>query len=191
MALSSAIVVSIKSPPRVRTMSDIGLCLTQSHRSDETLHLYGLAGEVLSNECCLVDKTLPTLSLVLSSLQDLEHLVLCNSADLWQRNRVLCSTVLAAILDSTAERLGILLTLAVEQVCGQSTLLDSSIVLLLDVALVVRLERLLELHLLAVALGVVKLGLQTVKLLRVGRRLVHLTRGSLTPGISGLPITRV
>ena len=140
-------------------MSNVGLCLTQSHGSDKTLHLHRLTSEVLTNKGGLVDETLPTLALVLSGLENLEHLVLCNSADLWQRYGVLGSAVLAAILDSTAESLGILLTLTVEQVGGQSTLLNCTIVLLLDIALVVRLESLLELHLFAVTLGMVKLSL--------------------------------
>lgn len=73
-----------------------------------------------------------------------------------------------------------LLTLSIKQICGQSTLLDSSIVLLLDIPLVVRLELLLHLNLFRVSLGVMQLGLVTKHLLRIGRCLVSLSGCSLS-----------
>lgn len=79
-----------------------------------------------------------------------------------------------------------LLTLAVEQVGGESSLLDGTVVLLLDVALVVRLELLLHLYLLGVTLRVVQLGLVADHLLRHLRRLVDLTRLTLAPVPSAL-----
>jgi hypothetical protein len=78
-----------------------------------------------------------------------------------------------------------LLTLSVQQICGQSTILNSSIVLLLDIPLVVRLELLLHLNLFRVSLGMVQLGLVTKHLLGVGRCLVGLSSSSLSPIISG------
>jgi hypothetical protein len=74
-----------------------------------------------------------------------------------------------------------LLTLPVKQIRRQSALLDRAIILLLDVPLIVRLERLLHLHLLGVPLRVMYLGLETEHLLRVGRRLVGLTSLPLAP----------
>jgi hypothetical protein len=76
------------------------------------------------------------------------------------------------------------LTLTVQQVCGQSTLLDCTIVFLLDIPLVVRLELLFHLHLFRVSLGVMHLGLVSDHLLRLGRRFVRLTSGPLAPVVS-------
>ena len=73
-----------------------------------------------------------------------------------------------------------LLALSVEQIRGQRALLDRPVVLLLDVALVVRLERLLHLHLFGMSARVVQLGLVTKHLLRLLRRSVHLSGGPLS-----------
>lgn len=54
-----------------------------------------------------------------------------------------------------------LLTLTVKQIRRQRSLRDGSLVLLLDIPLVMRLERLLELDLLRVTFGVVQLGFET------------------------------
>jgi hypothetical protein len=62
-----------------------------------------------------------------------------------------------------------LLPLSVQQIGRQSSLLDSAIVLLLDIPLVVRLECLFQLDLLGVTFGVMQLGLVTDHLLRVCR----------------------
>jgi hypothetical protein len=164
-----------------RTVGDVGLLVTERHRADEALHLYGLAGEALADKRRLGDHPLPALGLGLARLENLEHLVLGDAANLGQRHRVLCRPVLAALLDRRRERLGVLLTLAVEQVGRQRALGDRALVLLLDVALVVLLERLLELDLLAVPLGVVKLGLESKELLCRRRVLVDGTRLALAP----------
>ena len=79
-----------------------------------------------------------------------------------------------------------LLTLAIKQIRRERALFDRSVVLLLDVALVVRLERLLHLNLLRVSLGMVKLGLVTEHLLCLLRRSVDLSGGTLSPGISAI-----
>lgn len=177
-------------------MSDVGLGHTESHRANEALELDGLAGESLADERGLVDHALPALVLVLSGLDDLEHLLLGNTADLGKGDRVLCGAVLPPVLDGGRERLCVLkplervyrvthlLTLTVKKIGGESALLDGTVVLLLDVALVVGLELLLHLHLLGVTLSVVQLGLVADHLLRHLRVLVHLTRLALAPDIS-------
>jgi hypothetical protein len=74
-----------------------------------------------------------------------------------------------------------LLTLSVEQIRRQGTLWHGAIVLLLDVPLVVSLERLLELDLLGMSLGMVELGLETEELLGLLRVLVRHTGFTLSP----------
>lgn len=74
-----------------------------------------------------------------------------------------------------------LLTLSVEQVGRKSALGNGSGVLLLDVPLVVGLEGLLELDLLRVSLGVMKLSLETKEVLGVLGVLVRHTSLTLSP----------
>lgn len=168
------------------TMRDVGLVHTKGHGADEALELDRLTGKALTNKRVLVDHTLPALALVLSSLDDLEHLLLGNTTDLGQGNGVLGGAVLPAVLDGGGERLGVLLALTVKQISGKRTLLDGAVVLLLDVALVVGLELLLHLHLLGVSSGVHHLGLVTDHLLHGRRLLVDLTRLTLAPAVSKL-----
>jgi hypothetical protein len=52
--------------------------------------------------------TLPALSLVFTSLDDLEHLLLGNTSDFGQRHGVLGGSVLSSILDRRTERFGVL-----------------------------------------------------------------------------------
>jgi hypothetical protein len=165
-------------------MRDVGLLVTQSHRSDEPLHLHGLSGETLSDKRGLVDHPLPTLRLFRTSLDDLEHLLLGDSPDFGQGHAVLGSLVLPPLLDTAGQGLGILLTLSIQQVCRQSSLSGSGIVGLLDVAFVMSLEGLLELDLFGVSFSVVQLGFDTVELLGDGRVLVGFTGGTFSPGSS-------
>jgi hypothetical protein len=165
-------------------MRDVGLLVTQSHRSDEPLHLHGLSGETLSDKRGLVDHPLPALRLFRTSLDDLEHLLLGDSPDFGQGHAVLGSLVLPPLLDTAGQGLGILLTLSIQQVCRQSSLSGSGIVGLLDVAFVMSLEGLLELDLFGVSFSVVQLGFDTVELLGDGRVLVGFTGGTFSPGSS-------
>lgn len=162
-------------------MRDVGLLVTQSHRSDEPLHLHGLSGETLSDKGGLVDHPLPTLRLFRSSLDDLEHLLLGDPPDFGQGHAVLGSLVLSSLLDTAGQGLGILLTLSIQQVCRQSSLSRSGIVGLLDVPFVVSLEGLLELNLFGVSFSVVQLGFDTVEFLGDGRVLVRFTGGTFSP----------
>jgi hypothetical protein len=77
-----------------------------------------------------------------------------------------------------------LLSLSIQQICRQSTLLYCSVVLLLDVPLVVSFELLFHLNLFRVSLGVMQFSLVTKHLLRVGRRLVGLSSCPLSPKVS-------
>jgi len=80
-------------------MRNVGLLVPQRHRPDEPLHLHRLPGETLPNERRLRDHSLPRLGLGLSGLEDLEHLVLGDSSNLGQGNRVLGSSILSSLLD--------------------------------------------------------------------------------------------
>ena len=161
-------------------MRHVGLLVSQSHGSNEPLHLHRLSSESLSNKRGLVDHSLPTLALLRTRLDDLEHLFLCNPSDFGQRHAVLGRLVLSPLLDTARQGLGIPLTLSVQQVGGQSSLLGSRIVRLLDVSLVVCLEGLFELNLFGMSFGVVQLGLDSVKLLSYGRVFVRFTGSSLS-----------
>lgn len=74
-----------------------------------------------------------------------------------------------------------LLTLSVQKIRGQSSLGNGTTVLLLDVSFVVGLERLLELDLLRVSLGVVELSLETEEMLSVLGVLVRHSSLTLSP----------
>lgn len=161
-------------------MRHVGFFVSQSHRSNEPLHLHGLSSESLSDKRGLVDHSLPTLALLRTGLDDLEHLLLGNPSNLGQRHAVLGRLVLSPLLDTARQGLGILLTLSVQQVGRQSSLLGSRIVRLLDVSLVVCLEGLFELNLFGMSFSVVQLGLDSVQLLSYGRVLVGFTGGSLS-----------
>lgn len=159
------------------------------------LELYGLSRESLPNKRRLVDHSLPALSLVFTRLDDFEHLLLGDTPNLGQRHGILGRPILSAVFDSRTKSLGILssatclehsahlLTLTIKQVRRESALLDRSIVFLLDISLVVRLQRLFHLDLLRVSLGMVKLGLVTKHLLRFLRSSVDLSSGTLSPGV--------
>jgi hypothetical protein len=162
-------------------MRDVGLLVTQSHRSDEPLHLHGLSGETLSDKRGLVDHPLPALRFFRSGLDDLEHLLLGDSPNLGQGHAVLGSLILSPLLDTAGQGLGILLTLSIQQVCRQSSLGGSGIVGLLDVAFVVSLEGLLKLDLFGVSFSVMQLGFDTVEFLGDGRVLVGFTGGTFSP----------
>ena len=109
-------------------MRHIGLLVSQSHGSNEPLHLYGFSREPLPDKRSLVDHSLPTLTLLRTRLDDLEHLLLCNPSDLGQRHTVLGRLILSPLLDTARQGLGILLTLSVQQVGRQRSLLGSRIV---------------------------------------------------------------
>lgn len=81
------------------TVSDVGLGHTQSHRTDEALELDRLASEALADERGLVDHTLPALALVLSGLDDLEHLLLGDASNLGQGHGILGGAIFSSVLD--------------------------------------------------------------------------------------------
>jgi hypothetical protein len=68
------------------------LLITQSHRPNKTLILYGSSSEIWSKKRGLCDHSLPALfRRLLPSLHHLEHLIFCNPTDLRQRYREFCS----------------------------------------------------------------------------------------------------
>jgi len=150
------------------TMRDIRLFETQGHGSHEPLQLRRLPREALPNECRLRNHPLPGLALALTRLQHLEHLVLRDTSDFRQRHSELGSLVLPPLLDRTRHGLCIPLTLTVQQEGGQSTVGGGTSIGLLEVPLVVGLERLFELHLLGVPFLVQELGFDTEEFLGGG-----------------------
>lgn len=80
----------------------------------------GTASKVGTDESGLGDHSLPALLCrLLSSLDDLEHLLLGNTSDLGQRDAELGSLLGSLVLDGRRQSLCILLVAAVEQVGGQ------------------------------------------------------------------------
>lgn len=161
-------------------MGDVGFLVAQRHWSDEPLHLYWFSRETLSDKRSLRHHTLPCLALALSSLENLEHLVFRNASNFGKRYSVFGRLVFPLLLDGAGQSFGVLLALAIQQICGQGTLGRCASIGLLDVALVVGLERLFHLDLLRMALSVKQLGLDTEGLLCYCRRLVDQTSLALT-----------
>lgn len=151
---------------------------TSVHRF-ETFRWCEHAPTHLSDKGGLGDHALPALALRLARLDDLEHLVLCDTPDLGQGDGELAGLFLALLLDRRRERFGVVLALAIEEVSGQGTLRESGSVLGLDVALLVGLDGLFHGDLFGVATLVQELGLVAVHRLGHLRLLVDLTGSAL------------
>lgn len=163
-------------------MGYVGFFVAQCHGTDETFHFYWFSCKAFADKGSFSEHALPRLALALARLDNLEHLVLCDTPDFGQGHGILCSLVFAFLLDCARESLGVLLALAVEEVCRERTVGDSRGVCLLDVALVVGLEGLFELDLFGVAFGVEELGLDAECLLCECGGLVDLSGLTLAPG---------
>ena len=156
-------------------MSNVGFLVTQTHGADETLIFGVTTGEVGSNKSRLGDHALPgTLLDLLAGRDDLEHFLLADTTDLGQGNVELGRLFSTLVLDGTAEGLGGRRVRAVQQIGGHG-LRGFGFVGGLDVALLVRLDLLLHLNLLIVALLLVQLGPETTQVLCILRGLVSLT----------------
>lgn len=162
-------------------MCYVRLLVPKSHGPDKPLHLYRLTREAFTNERSLGDHTLPGLAFAFPSAHNFEHLVLRNPADLGQRHGILGRLLFPLFFDCGRKRLRIFLALAVEEVGGQCAVRNGRGVGLLDVPLVVRLERLLELNLLSMALGVKEFSLKAKGFLRDSRGTMGFTSLSLPP----------
>lgn len=101
-------------------MRHIRFLVSQCHGSDETLHFYRLPGKAFAHESCFGDHTLPSFTLALSGFHDPEHLLLCNTTDFGQRDRVFRSFVFPLLLNGRRESLGIFLCLSIEEIGGES-----------------------------------------------------------------------
>lgn len=112
---------------------------------------------------------------LLSSVDNLEHLLLTDTLDLRQRDSELRSLLITLILDSTGEGLGVGFLRSVEQILGQRSLGRLVGRGGFDVLLLLGLDALLHLNLLLVALLLVQLGPQTTQVLRIVGLLVSLT----------------
>lgn len=161
-------------------MSDVALLVTETHRTNESLVLDWATCEIWSDEGWLGDHALPSLlRSLLSGLDNLEHLILSDTADLWQRNAELRSLLISLVLNSGGQSLSVRWVGTVEEIlrkwCGRWLGWGGR----LDVALLVGLDLLLHLDLLVVTLLLVELGAETSELLCVLGLLVALTGGAL------------
>lgn len=162
--------------PEDDILCDVGLLVTQTHGTNESLVLDGATGEVVTNESRLSDHTLPGLLVsLLSGVDDLEHLLFTDTLNLGQRDSELGSLLITLILDGTGEGLGVGLLRPIEQVLGQRSLGRLIGRGGFDVLLFLGLDALLHLDLLLVAVLLVQLGSQTTQVLRIVGRLVSLT----------------
>lgn len=75
------------------------------------------------------------------------------------------------------------LSVTIQKIGWQSTLLDSTVILLLNIPLIVRLKCFLHLNLLSMSSSVVKLSLVTEDFLGIGRGLVGFTGSTLSPAL--------
>jgi len=153
------------------------LLVSQTHGPDKPLELGCPPREVGSNESRLGDNPLPRLlGRLLARLDHLEHLLLGDAPDLGQRHAELGRLLGPLVLDLRRQGLGVGGAGAVEQVRRdrvRGLLLGGGA---LDVALLVRLDRLAQLDLLVVPLLGVEFGPQAAQVLRILRRLVALSR---------------
>lgn len=158
----------------------MSLLVPQTHGSNKPLELWCSACKVRSDESGLRDDPLPRLlGRLLSRLDDLEHLLLSNTPDLGQRHAELGRLLGPLVLDLGGQGLGVGGVRSVEQVRGDGVrglLLGGGA---LDVALLVRLDRLPELDLLVVPLLGVQLGPQAAEVLRIFGGLVPFAGGLL------------
>ena len=150
-------------------MGHVCLLISQGHRSNESFHFDGFTGETFTNKRRLRHHPLPRLAFVLPGTHNFEYLLFRHSSNLWQRNRVLRSFLFSLLLDRRRHRLRISLVLSVEQEGRQGTFRRCVRVLLLHVSLVMRLERLLELHLFCMSFGVQQFSFQPKRFLGNGR----------------------
>lgn len=168
-------------------MRHVGLLVTQTHGPDEALVLDGPPGELGPDKRWLCNHALPALLLRLCTrLDNLEHFILGDTLDLWQRHAELGRLFGALLLDGRGKRLGRVGRLAVEKVGGQRLGRWLRRRRRLELLRFVRLERLLELDLFGVPLFGVQFGAETRQVLGIFGDFVALTSNALTPGEGGL-----
>jgi hypothetical protein len=149
-------------------LSDIGLLVTQTHGTNETLVFDGATSEVATDESGLGNHALPGLLVsLLSGVDNLEHLLLTDTLDLRQGNSELGGLLITLILDSTGQGLGVGGLRSVEQVLGQRGLGGLVGGGGLDILLFLLLDALLHLDLLLVTLLLVQLGPQASEVLGI------------------------
>lgn len=153
-------------------MGNVGFFVAEGHWSNKPLHFDGLASKRFAYESCFCDHTFPGLALALSGPEHLEHLFLRNTANLGEGYSILGGPFLALLFDSAGESFGILLALTVQKVGGKGAIRNGTVVLVLNIALVVGLEGLFELHFLRMTFRVEDLGFQAEGLLCDSRRFV-------------------
>lgn len=99
---------------------DIGLLVTQTHGPNKPLVLDGSSREIGPDKRGLGDHSFPTLlRSLLPRLDDLEHLILSNTADFRKRHAELGGFLITLVLDGRGEGFGGCGIRAVEQVVGE------------------------------------------------------------------------
>jgi len=104
---------------------------------------------------------------LLSSVDNLEHLLFTDTLNLRQGNGELGGLLISLVLNSTGQSLGVGGLGSVEQVLGQGSLGGLVGGGRLDILLFLLLDALLHLYLLLVALLLVQLGPQTTEILGI------------------------
>ena len=82
-----------------QTMCNVGLLITQSHWTNESLHLDRFSRETLSNKGCLCNHPLPGLLFAFSGPHNLEHLVLGDTSYFGKRYCIFGCLILPLFLD--------------------------------------------------------------------------------------------
>lgn len=170
-----------------RRVRDVGLLVTQTHRTDKSFVLDGTTCEIGSNESRLGDDSLPRfLGDFLARLDDLEELLLGNTLDLGDRNRKSRGFLGALVLDLRAEGLCRRGVGTVEKIGGHGVGRFLFLGVALDVALFVLLDLLAHLDLLVVPLFGVELGPQAAQVLGILGLFVAFTGGLFARALFGV-----
>lgn len=164
-------------------VSNVGLLKAQAHRANKALIFGGLSGEALANIGDLGNHAFPLLFLTLARLNNLEHLVLGNGPDLWERDVPLARLFLALLLEGVAEDLGAGLLGAVEEVGRDGAVAHGLVGNALLVVLEVHVDGLLHGGLLLEALLVVQLCLDARERAGLLRAAAHGARLALADAL--------
>lgn len=167
---------------KINILGNIGLLVPQPHGPNKPLVLDRSPGEIVAHKGRLGDHPLPRLLVrLLPSIDNLEHLLLADTLHLGQRHRKLGRLLVPLVLDGTRKRLGVGRLRAVQQILRQRGLGGLFGRRRLDVLLLLRLDALLHLDLLRMALLLVHLGPQAAQVLGIFGLLVTFT-GLALPG---------
>ena len=167
---------------KINILGNIGLLVPQPHGPNKPLVLDRPPGEIVAHKRRFCNHPLPRLLVrLLARIDHLEHLLLADALHLGQRHRKLGRLLVPLVLDGTRQRLGVGRLGAVQQILRQRGLGGFFGRRRLDVLLLLRLDALLHLDLLRMALLLVHLGPQAAQVLGIFGLLVAFT-GLALPG---------